>query len=88
MPNWDVELGTVAGAVFWPVSITYVSHIKFRLKLSLMRLSVDCPQILAEVCVYVFVCVCVCVCVSFRIGSNFDCIMQEGFNRTSLQGAI
>jgi len=82
MPNCDVELGTVAGAVFWPVSITYVSHLKFRLKLSLMRLSVDCPQILAEFCA------CVCVCVSFRIGSNFVCIMQEGFNRTSLQGAI
>ena len=30
----------------------------------------------------------VCMCVSFRIGSNFDCIMQEGFNWTSLQGAI
>ena len=56
MLNCDVELGTVASAVFWSVSITYVSLLKFRLKLSLMRLSVECPQILAVVCV------CVCVC--------------------------
>jgi len=50
-----LELGTVAVTVFWPVSITCVTHLKFCLKLSLMRLSVDCPQILAKVCV------CVCV---------------------------